>query len=64
MTESQQIALDILNENGEVSIPYLQRKTKLSYQECKELCIWLSTCDNVNSNIMQTRMWLVEDEDE
>jgi 5-methylcytosine-specific restriction endonuclease McrA len=64
ITDIQQQALDILNENECVSITYLQRKMKLSYQECKDLCIWLSTCYNVTSNAEKSQISLIEDEDE
>jgi hypothetical protein len=63
MNNTQQKALDILNENEWVNIPYLQRKMKLSFEECKDLCLWLSTCMNVKSNEMKTRVELeIEDE--
>lgn len=62
VTNTQQIALDILNENEWVNISYLQRKMKVSYKESKDLCLWLSTCYNVKSNDLKTHVELFQDE--
>ncbi len=64
MNKYQEASLEILNENEWVCITYLQRKMKISYQESKDLCLWLSTCDNVKSNHEKSRIELFEFENE
>lgn len=54
INEQQETALNILNEKGWASISFLQMKMKVTYQESKELCLWLSTCYNVNCNKEKT----------
>ena len=61
MTPNQNKSLNILNENEWVCIAYLQRKMKVSYQESKDLCLWLSTCYNVKSNDEKTHIELIWD---
>ncbi len=62
MTPNQNTSLEILNKNEWVNIPYLQRKMKISYEESKYLCMWLSTCYNVGYNDTRSKIFLTENE--